>query len=205
MKIPFKKIFASIITGLIIISAIFTITFTLYFGKLCKDCGVGKFRSFSVDAYNNFASQNEIMPTTDEIGNYTKLTTEEYIHLMPFMDKEVYILNVQYETSEYQKQKEILYTKYIYQTDFINQEYAELPEIFPSFLLGGYVFKTLSLENYNLTYPKQLYFIGTSDATREIIYISFSDIDLDYVYEQFNDFLKHECDWKHFNKIKKSS
>lgn len=205
MKIPFKKIFASIITGLIIISAIFTITFALYFWKLCKDCGLGKFRSFSVETYNNFAKQDEIMPTINEIENYTKTTVEEYIHRSLFMDKEVYILNAQYDTSEYTQQKELLYTKYTYQTDLITQEYAELPEIFPGFLLDGYVFKTLSLENYNLTYPKQLYFIGTSDATREIIYISFSDIDLDYVYEQFNDFLKHECDWKHFNKIKKSS
>ncbi len=204
MNLTFKKIFASIITGLIVISAIFIIAFALYFWKLCKDCGLGKFRSFSVEAYNNFAKQDEVMPTINEIGNYTKITTEEYIHRSLFMDKEVYILNVQFESSEYQKQKELLETKYTYQADFITQEYAELPEIFPGFLLGGYVFKTLSLETYNLTYPKQLYFIGISDATSEIIYISFSDIDLDYVYEQFNDFLKHECDWKHFNKIKKS-
>ncbi len=204
MKTSLKKVLTTTMWILFIISCIFIFSIFLYLYKVGKDCGMGKFRSFSTEAYDIFAKQDEIMPTTEEIGNYTKITTEEYIHRMLFMDKEVYILNVQYELNEYQKQKEILETKYTYQTDFITQEYTELPEIFPSFITGGYVFRTLSLEHYNLTYPKQLYFIGKSDATREIVYIVFSDTDLDYISKQLNDFLKRECDWKYFNKIKKS-
>jgi hypothetical protein len=60
--------------------------------------------------------------------------------------------------------------------------------------LDGYTFRTLSLEDFN--YPKRLMFVATNDDTKQIVYLSFYDDDLDYIVS-LEEFLMDDCGWKH--------
>ena len=54
----------------------------------------------------------------------------------------------------------------------------------------------LSLEAYDLYYPKELVFVGVSQSRNEIAFIYFYDFDLDYIDRSFADFLIEDCGWE---------
>ncbi len=98
-----------------------------------------------------------------------------------------------YDEKEYLEQKELLSKKYIFQSDSITTyDYETTVE------LDGYCFRLLSIDEYEMNYPKSIVFIGTSDIENEIVYMYFCDDDLDYI-ESLSDFINEDCGWKHIH------
>lgn len=70
--------------------------------------------------------------------------------------------------------------------------------------IGGYTFRLLSVDNsiyYKSNYfpnyfPKKVWIVGQNDKTREIVYISFADDELDYI-SSLKDHIKNDCGWRY--------
>ena len=65
-----------------------------------------------------------------------------------------------------------------------------------SFTLDGFYFRMLSQNEYKLYYPKTIAFIGVSEGSKEIAYVFYNDVDLDYIGSSFPDFLIEDCGWE---------
>jgi len=90
-------------------------------------------------------------------------------------------------------QKALLDTTYTFQNDPMSvDEYT----CEPTAKINGYLFRALSIEEYELYYPKRVILIATNDEENEIVYMVFYDDDLDYI-ESLPDFINNECGWKH--------
>ena len=66
----------------------------------------------------------------------------------------------------------------------------------PTAEINGYLFRALSIDEYELNYPKNMVLIATNADENEIVYMNFCDDDLDYI-EVLDEFINDECGWKH--------
>ena len=62
--------------------------------------------------------------------------------------------------------------------------------------IDGYSFRMLSTDEYDMNYPKDVALIATNDETKEIVYLSFHDQDIDYI-DSMDKFILDDCGWKH--------
>ncbi len=148
----------------------------------------------NTDVAENYNDISDNMPTLSEIGQPENIEYYDYFSIgMIFFDIYSDTLICEYSEADYINQKNQLEEKYIFQTyPMTADEYSCPPEI----EIDGYTFRALSIEEYEMYYPKGITFIATNDQTNEIVYLSFYDDDLDYIVS-LEDFIYNECGWKH--------
>ena len=149
------------------------------------------------ESYNDVCKAFGSMPLLDELGNYTTAEHYDYFSstfLIFTCDADTLI--VYYNEAEYQEQKALLDTKYVFQeTEMIEHERACTPYA----EISDYSFRTLSIDQKNgeeINYPQKLVFIATNDMEHSIAYTAFYDDDIDYI-ESLAEFLLKNCGWKH--------
>ena len=152
------------------------------------------------DSYTDVCKAFDNMPELDELGNYTKAEHYDYFSsTFGIFTCDADTLIVSYDSEEYQKQKESLDNKYVFQeAEMTALEYSCMP----SATINAYSFRTLSIDKEyesEIDYPKKLIFIATNDQDCSISYTAFYDDDLDYI-ESLEDFLLNDCGWKHIVK-----
>ncbi|MBQ8404520.1 MAG: hypothetical protein IJX55_08900, partial [Clostridia bacterium] len=106
-----------------------------------------------------------------------------------------YALISEYNEEEYEVQKALLNEKYIFQSEEMGAFDTVCEH---TAVVDGYFFRTLSVEGeYKyINYPKNMFLIGTNDQTKEIVYMYFNDIDLDYI-SSLEDFINDDCGFEH--------
>ena len=101
-----------------------------------------------------------------------------------------------YGEDAYQQEKARVETAYTFQTQpmeacgYTCDATAELDE---------YAFRVVAYEegsSWDEYFPKSMFLIATNDTTREIVYLSFCDDDMDYI-EDLDEFIRNDCGWKH--------
>ncbi len=136
---------------------------------------------------------NELMPQLSEISNPQKV---DYYHyegegFIFFWQSDSLICK--YSDEEYLKQKASLDEKYVFQTEAIkDNEYI----CKPATEIDGYSFRMLSIDEYEMYYPKEIILFATNDETNEIVYMCFYDADLDYI-ASLDEFILDDCGWEH--------
>ena len=142
----------------------------------------------------NYTDLSDIMPKLSEIGKPEKIQYYDYEGVgFIFFDRNSDTLICQYNDEDYINQKKYIEETYVFQTEpmtaFEHSCPAELE-------IDGYYFKVLSIEEYDMFYPKELTFIATNDETNEIVYMSYFDDDLDYL-DSLEGFINTDLGWKH--------
>ncbi len=148
--------------------------------------------SYNIEKYNDIVESVDVLPELDELGNYDDLYFKHFHDRMLFWLSDAYTLKVSYDNQNYNKEKELLSQKFIYQTDTL--KYIE-NEKEPHFQYDGFEFNVLDVNEYDLMYPKKLVFVGFSDKKQEIAYVYYYNFDLDSINTSFGEFLKGECGW----------
>ena len=148
--------------------------------------------SYNIEKYNEVIESVDVLPELDELGNYDDLYFKYFHDRMLFWSSDAYTLKVSYDTQNYNKEKDILSQKFVYQID--NLKYLD-NEKEPQFQYDGFKFNVLDLNEYDLMYPKKLVFVGFSDEKQEIAYVYYYNFDLDVINTSFSEFLKEECGW----------
>ncbi len=132
---------------------------------------------------------NVLMPELSGLSNPEKT---EYYHYEGFefiFEWESKALVCKYSEPEYLLQKSSLDRKYVFIIDDrTNQERTTD--------IDGYSFRMLSTDEYDMNYPKDVTLIATNDETKEIVYLSFHDQDIDYI-DSMDKFILDDCGWKH--------
>ncbi len=180
-----------IIIVCIVLSAVILMGLFLYFVF-----GIREKVSYDINMWDNMQVTHAYLPTVNEIGDYTDV---EFKHLHKDMSilfqSDAYILKASFTTQEFEKQISHIESKYHFQ-ETVTSDVDKKIENDTFFELDDFQFKLLSLDEYNLEYPKQMVFIGVSNKNKEIAYVYYFDMDLDYIDSSFQDFLKKECGWE---------
>lgn len=143
--------------------------------------------------YTEFVENDPLLPQLSETGNPESVEYYDYNARIIFFFYESDTLICKYNEQDYTEQKTLLDEKYVFQTE----ELVELGySCEPTVQIDNYTFRFLSVDEYDLYYPKEVYLIATNDTTREIAYISFYDIDLDFISDA-TDFINYDCGWEH--------
>ena len=149
--------------------------------------------SYDIADYNQLVENIDCFPALDKLGDYEDYTFK-HLHIDRGMfESDGYVLRVSYSDSEFAEVKNVA-EEYVYQYTVMNFG-KETTERIAQFTVDEFSFKMLSVNEYDLYYPKRIAFIGISESTREIAYVFYCDIDLDYIDEPFEEFLVHECGW----------
>lgn len=186
-----KTLKKAILSGVIL--AVFVISFfiSMIFTDFVK---VERYNGEEAAArYASAADENELMPELSEIGKPSEIAYRNVFACFFIFEWETDYLICRYAPDEYEIRKAALETEYTFQSETIT-EYKSNCE--PSAEVDGYQFRLLSVEEYNLYYPKELLLIGYSDNAREIVYVAFEDFDLDYI-SSLEEFIIDECGWEH--------
>ena len=150
--------------------------------------------------YTDVCQNFDSMPTLDELGDYTKVEHYDYFSsTFGIFTCDADTLIVYYDSDEYQKQKNLLDSKYVFQKVEMTSRGHTCN---PFAKINDYSFRVLDVnEEYGLEidYPKRLVFIATNDQDNSISYTAFYNDDLDYI-ESLEEFLLNDCGWKHIIK-----
>lgn len=143
------------------------------------------------------AEASNLHPDLSELGQYESIEYYDYFSQQTgFFTCDADVLICCYGQSDYLEQKDLLDEKYVFQKEMV---YAYKYACTPTVEIDGYVFRLLSVEGEygkQLCYPQSLFFIATNDTTREIVYMSFYDDDIDCIIS-LDDFIKKDCGWKY--------
>jgi lipoprotein len=149
---------------------------------------------YNIKIYNEIAESQTALPTLDELGTYKDVKFKYTKTNILFFLSDSYILRAEYDKENFEKEKEKVLNNYIFQKELDLDSKREIKKD-PQFNLDGYDFRLLSLDDYDLSYPKKLIFIGVSDDKQEIAYVYYFDTDIDYIGGSFQDFLEEDCNW----------
>lgn len=150
--------------------------------------------SNDIDEWKVLQETQTYLPTVEQFGNYSDLEFK-YQHLESFLMKsDSYILKLRYSKDDFTTQKDYINNTYKFQDKVINRG-VKSEELNASFDFDGYSFRLLSLEEYDLDFPKAFAMIGICEETRTICYVFYMDQDLDYMGSSFDEFLVKECGW----------
>lgn len=176
-----KKIVISVVSLILLCAAAFVI-----------NALIGGWTSYDINKYAELVSEQNALPKLDELGKYDSIYFKYYHNNMLIFESDAYVLKLSYDDDNYQKEKNKLSQKYIYQTEPLSY-IGNTKE--PTFQTDSFDFKVLDVNKYDLFYPKELIFIGTSDKSKQIAYVYFYDFDIDSINVTFEEFLKEECGW----------
>ena len=168
-----------------IISALIIVTgaslWWLFFGSLTIT---------DITDYEKLSAQKTPMPAIAEFNNCVSMQYSHRKKNLIIFTYDSYALTAKYADS-YVAEKRALDEKYVFQTESISDEGHGSIE--PDFSVGTFSFRTLSVSEYDdgeIEYPKKLMFIGTSDETKEIVYLYYVDDDLDYIGTGLSEFVE---------------
>lgn len=184
------------VTLAITLSAWFVILFLgfTFFGehRIIRQYGADELE----EPYAAIREEYPLLPDLAEIGDPEDLTYYDYeSSLLIFVDESDSLI-CRYSPEEYEREKAALAERYVFQTETMvicDHTCAPTAE------LDGYEFRVLSIEGVyegEVYYPKCLYLIATNDETREIVYLNYYCVDLDYI-EDLSEFIRNDCGWKH--------
>lgn len=154
----------------------------------------------AIENYARIDSEYSCMPSLNDVGNPVMLEYLDYFsQQMIYFVVDVNALKCTYDASEYAKEKDSLEDNFFFQVEPVSaHEYI----VEPTAEIDGYTFRMLSFrgeyEN-KLDYPKYMMFVATNDVTKEIIYLHYADVDLDFI-ENLSDFILYDCGWRHIRK-----
>ena len=142
----------------------------------------------------NYTDLSDIMPKLSEIGKPEKIQYYDYEAVgFIFFDRYSDTLICQYNDSDYENQNKYIEDNYVFQSEPMTAYGHKCP---PEVEINGYYFRSLSIEEYDMFYPKGMSFIATNDETNEIVYMSYYDDDLDYL-DSLEGFINTDLGWKH--------
>ena len=147
----------------------------------------------AIEKYNSVAKDQLLLPSIDSIGNPVSLEYHNYYAAQCIFSWDAYYLICKYDEETYESELQKLDAQYVYQDQpFYDSGYC----CEPSVNINGYTFKMLSVKHYDLFYPKNIVLIGHNDDSNEIIYLAYSDTELDYI-KSLDGFIKEDCGWEH--------
>lgn len=184
-----KKRTKMLLAVLCSVFAVFVVLCVAFFVFIC-----GSYTRMSLDIYEELCIEQEILPELNELGEYSDVKFRHFHQNMAVFSCDSYTLKVIYDDKNYELQKNLLDSTYMFQSDPIEDSENEYIE--HCFTYDGYDFRFLSLRNYSqLDYPKKICLIGTNDEKNTIAYLYFEDTDLDSI-GSYEDFMEDYCNWK---------
>ena len=145
-----------------------------------------------IRAYERYAEDDRYLPSLDELGEYTSVQALYHHDSALFFFWDAYHLIVSYDEPQYVQEKAALEQRYTFREKVIDGDEVGFVPTQPYCDLNGYHVRMLETEGYG--FPKDVYFIGSNDEERKIIYTRFFDSDLDSV-DSLESFLMNECGW----------
>lgn len=138
-------------------------------------------------------SSQDVFPIHD-VGTPSQIQYYDYSRIdMIIFTPQTETLFCQYLPEEYDAQLAFIEENYTFATEPLTADSYTCP---PTFQLDGFQFRIMVV---NDCYPKELIFVGTNDQTKQIAYLSFWDMDLDYI-DGIESFIRNECGWKYVDK-----
>ena len=136
-------------------------------------------------------SADLLMPSLDELDSAQSMEYCAYSARQLIFSWRADALFCRYEQTVYEAEKTQLNQRFHFQKEKIGGCDSSVEA-------DGYLFRLLDVETYSkdLWYPKKLMLIGANDQTHEIVYLFFSDPDLDYI-ESAEELLLEFCGWNH--------
>lgn len=187
----FKNVWKAILAFVFLLCLAYYFFFLSFFAKIEQ---VKHYEGEEVSEYYiDVCNENPQMPSLSKIGRPANIEYYNIFQTQYIFSWETDYLICHYTPEEYAVQKATLDEKYVFQTETIT-EYKSNCE--PSAQMGTYFFRMLSVEEYDLDYPKQVILIGYCDDTQEIVYLSYYDFDLDRI-SSLQNFITDDCGWKH--------
>lgn len=150
----------------------------------------GSVVSTDLGEYEKIEDSNPILPSLTTLEKSEELKFKHFHKSMLLFSSDAYTLTAKYDDEEYIVAKSVIAAKYTFQTKAVEESNKS-----PTFSIDTFEFRVVSFDNFELTYPKKMLFIGTSDEKKEIAYIYYEDMDLDHINTSFEKFLKEECGW----------
>jgi len=180
--------------GILILILIFCVSFFWLFFGAHEDFAHYQNDKIS-DHYTEVTKDFPKMPTLAAPGEVQN--TDYYLYrfqMMIFMD-ESYTIICKYDEDEYQKQKELLEQDYVFQSGPLKvKDHTCESEV----TIDGYHFRIVAIDSDKaFIYPKRMMFIATNDDTKEIVYIAYENLDLDYI-DSLESHITDSLGWKYF-------
>lgn len=179
----------SIFTFIILVSA-------FLFCFLCQ--GIGGNTEFDVyKGIESIKEYNESLPPkeyrdiyrpyieTDGYGEFEEIVHYHYLSTGIFYQHSETEI-IKYDEENFKKEVERINSKMSFY-----EKAVEKDEPVPVFTFEDFDFR---LEKKDSWYPREMYFVGINEETKEIAYVKFSDYDLDSVFD-FCELLINDCGW----------
>lgn len=178
----------------IIISIVALVLFSFCFLVLSMFCPIIN-TSHNTTDYEDFLASDNHMPAIDELNNSSGYEYTHFIFSQFIILSDTQHLIVSYDSNSYVSAKQALDETFTFEDGTkIDKYHYTLPA---SFTYDGFVFRLVRTDEDDFEYPHHFMLIGTSDKTKEIAYIHFSSIDLEYI-DNFPEFIEKYCGWKYF-------
>lgn len=186
------KIILIVLAVILVIASVFLITVYLAFrSDVETSTDINDYIAYT----SSTPSEDEdpvVMPKLETLGNITDTDFLYRYKINIIYDLTVYRLTVSYDEEDYEKEKALLDSRYAFYTSPIFESEAKDHALAVDFEYCGYSFRTArDNSNIGLYYPKRMFFVGTNDSERKIIYICFRDSELDYL-TSFPSFFREE-------------
>ena len=182
---------------MIIIVSVIAVLFTVLLGLFIFRAYFPADRiSYDIADWETFQETYPFLPSVSQMGDYTELTSKHLHRDVLFLSSDTYILKAVYSEDIFDRQMEDFENNYKFQQTVIDNHGEKTIERDAFFKLDGYDFRILALEEYDISYPKQIVFVGFSSEENTIAFVSFFDKDIDYIGRPFEEFLIKECNWK---------
>ena len=176
---------------LLIVSAVLILVPVIIIVGLRIHVAKNNYTRTDIGEYVQFADTNDVMPRLDALGETTDVVYKETQHSTLFFTSNARLLIASYDDATYESQKQAVTQTYTFEEDAFtacNHTYDA------RFTVDGFNFGVLSMDAYGADFPKRFYCIGTSDSEHKIVYLYFTDADLDYI-PSWETFLRQYCGW----------
>lgn len=169
----------------IVLPALMLVASVLGFGWMNGIGGHEEFRAFH--------NENEIIAYDSdfdfsEYGEFKNISYYKY-HSTGLFQQEAYTTILKYDEENFAKEKKKIESN----SEFYSEPFEE-GEAVPVFTYMGFNFRVEKNEITDEWYPHELHFTGINEESCEIVYVSFTDHDLDTV-SDFGKLLYGYCGW----------
>jgi hypothetical protein len=152
--------------------------------------------------YTEARHSADFLPPLHGVGDTEDMSYYRFEEVTLIFHSEADVLVCEYGEDEYLKEKAEIEKKYVFEDEVqtCDCDYCQYV-CYPYAEIDGFTFRRLEDEegaDWSHSYPKQVSVIGMNDETLEIVYIEFSDFDLDYI-SSFDTFIEQFCGWKYIS------
>lgn len=143
----------------------------------------------AIEKYTENYFEEMKLPEISNLGGFLNFEYYYYEYFNLICNPGTHIIICSYDAETYEIQKEKINTTYYFQEEKINTTE-------PQVTIDGYKYRMLSNEAYFNYFPKDVAFIATNDSTNEIVYMSYCNVELDYI-KSTEEFILNECGWQY--------